>query len=71
MDSSTGALRVRLGQPATLSAACADRTVLFETPGDIHYDTWGGQDHYRVVPPVNPTFAGTLWRVEPRRSVSR
>jgi hypothetical protein len=53
-----------LDQPASLSAEHADRTVTLETAGDIHYDTWGGRDHYRPAPPVKVTFAGNLWRVE-------
>jgi len=60
-----------LDAPATLSAECADRIVTFETAGDIHYDTWGGRDHYRAAPAVNVAFSGSLWRVKQQRGISR
>jgi hypothetical protein len=58
----------RLDQPVHPSGECADCTVTLETAGDIHYDIWGGRDHYRPVPPVKVTFASTLWRVERQRN---
>jgi len=69
IETPSGTLRASLDQPASLSAECADRTVTLETAGDIHYDTWGGRDHYRPAPPVKVTFSGTLWRAETQRPV--
>ncbi|HOC58017.1 MAG TPA: heparinase II/III family protein [Verrucomicrobiota bacterium] len=71
VSSSAGTLHVALDAPATLSAECADRIVTFETAGDIHYDTWGGRDHYRAAPAVNVAFSGSLWRVKQQRGISR
>jgi len=71
VESSAGTLRVKLDQPATLSAECANRTVILETAGDIHYDTWGGRDHYRSPPTVKATFTGNLWRVKRQRPITR
>ncbi len=65
-----GTLRASLDQPASLSAEFADRTVTLETAGDIHYDTWGGRDHYRALPPVKVNFAGTLWHVKRQRPIT-
>ena len=69
IETPSGNLRASLDQPASLSAECADRTVTLETAGDIHYDTWGGRDHYRPASPVKATFSGTLWHVETQHPV--
>ena len=58
------------GLPGSFSAEYANRTVTLETAGDIQYDTWGGRDHYRPVPPVNVTFEGSLWSVKRQRAVT-
>jgi hypothetical protein len=64
VESPAGTLHAMLDQPASLSAEYANPTVTLETAGDIHYDTWGGRDHYRPAPAIKVTFAGSLWRVE-------
>ena len=64
VESPAGTLRASLDQPANLAAEHANSTVTLETAGDVHYDTWGGQDHYRPAPPAKVSFTGTLWRVE-------
>jgi hypothetical protein len=70
VDTPAGSLRASLDQPASISAEYADRGVTLETAEDIHYDTWGGRDHYRPAPPVKVAFDGTLWRVEHQRLVT-
>ena len=70
VGSPEGSLRAKSGLPGSFSAEYANRTVTLETAGDIQYDTWGGRDHYRPVPPVNVTFEGSLWSVKRQRAVT-
>ena len=62
-----GDLRVALDHPATMSAEFAKGVVTLETAGNIHYDTYGGRDHYRDPPGVVVTLEGDLWRVRESR----
>lgn len=61
-QSGQGPLTVRLDKPASLSAALVNGTVKQKVSGDIHYDTYGGGDHWRPVPEVKVTIDGELWR---------
>lgn len=71
IDSPSGILNVSLDQVATVSAEYTNRAVVLETAGDIHYDTWGGIDHYRPAPQAKTSFTGSLWDVKDQFPVSR
>jgi hypothetical protein len=61
VESGAGSLKVRLDQPASLSAEFANGLVKKEISGDIQYDTFGGVDHPRPAPKVKVSVDGELW----------
>jgi hypothetical protein len=65
VETGAGSLKVRLDQPASLSAEHVNGSIRKETSGDIQYDTYGGVDHPRPVPKVKVSVDGELWQPPP------
>ncbi len=62
-----GLLQVTSDAPGAVSAEWEDGVITLETAGDIQYDTYAGQDHYRDIPSMAVDVDGGLWRVRKMR----
>jgi len=67
IDTREGKLAVRCDRRANVSAEWSAGTVVYETSGDIQYETRGGDDHYPPAEKVAVEISGTLWKIDARQ----
>ena len=67
IETPEGRLAVRCDRRANVSAEWSAGTVVFETSGDIQYETRGGRDHYPPADRVGMHLSGSLWKLDARQ----
>ncbi len=67
MDTPEGKLIVRCDRSASISAEYSAGTLVFETSGDIQYETRAGRNLHPPPADVPPTFDGTLWQINTQK----
>jgi hypothetical protein len=67
IDTPEANLVVQCDRRASVSAEYLAGTVVFETSGDIQYETRGGRDLYPPATEITPTFDGPLWTINTKK----
>ena len=62
-DGAGGTITVTLGEPASISLDWSGENPTAVFSGDIAYDTYGGVDHARPIPPIEYTVGGAGFRL--------